>query len=125
MHLVSLTDPLKWDFIPSQSAKSTLIFGLIYRSEKSQMIAQENMHNCFEGRPLNFTRETMEATWRVTPAEVKRVLRTRVQPLFNKGAVAMVVTTNPANADKVVEDFRQKGLQVEKIDVDKIDLDQM
>ena len=37
----------------------------------------------------------------------------------------MVVTTNPANADKVVEDFRQKGLQVEKIDVDKIDLDQM
>ena len=74
---------------------------------------------------MNFTRETMESTLNVTPEQVKSVLRQRIQPLFNDGGVRMVMATNPATADDVVDAFKKKGFEVEKIDVDKINPDEM
>ena len=85
------------------------------------------MLNCFNDLPLISSGDVdgwMARASRVTAADIQRVVRQHVQPLFNAtGAIRMVVAANPLKVGKIEEDFRQMGLAVETIDIDQMDFD--
>ena len=64
----------------------------------------------------------MAAVIKVTKEDIMRVLQELVRPIFSPltGGARIVVTTNPAQADQIVEGFIEMGLKVEKIDADQI-----
>ena len=85
------------------------------------------MRNCFDDRPLDYMKDLMAAALKVSKADVKRVLKKYVQPIFSPttGAARIVVAANPAKVEQIVKGFEEMGLKVEQIDVDKIDVDEL
>ena len=105
-----------------ESAKSSLISSLISESKTAKSQADHQMQNCFHDRPLNYIKDLMAAVIKVTKEDIMRVLKEQVRPIFSPltGGARIVVTTNPTQADQIVEGFIEMGLKVEKIDADQI-----
>ena len=119
-------DDVDIDELTLESAKSTLLFSLIAESEKPYYIAAKEMSNCFDARPLNYVKDLMDKALRVSKADMKRVLREHVQPLFSvKGSATILVAANPSKVTQISEGFKQLGLDVEKIDVEKMNPEEM
>ena len=104
-----------------EAAKSTLIFKLIAKTPTAASEATNRIDECFEGRSFNSTREAIAKTLSVTAADVQRVIRERVKPIFDpKGSAKIIVTANPANVEQIAGDFRQMGLEVEIVDLEQM-----
>ena len=115
---------IKLDDLSVESAKSDWIFDQITQMGSANEVAKLQMTNCLKNQPLNHMKDMMAAVLKVTMADVERVLKKYVQPMFSPttGAARIVITSNPAQIPLMVKGFEEMGVQVEQVDMNK-DLD--
>ena len=123
----SSPESIKLDELSLESGKSTQTFAFIKESKTAADTANKKMSDCFLGRPLSYLKDSLATVSKITVADVKRVLKERVQPVLSptKGAAKIVVTANPSQVDQIFEGFKKMGLDVKKMDVNEIMLDEL
>lgn len=102
-----------WDEALLESAKSSLIFGIINSEKTLSDVIDVSFRANFDQVDYDFNRQLLKAIMAVTCDDLNRVGKKYMASLFDPKQVKTAIVTDPAKLEEIAAGFKELGLLLE------------
>ncbi|CAG0926254.1 unnamed protein product, partial [Notodromas monacha] len=92
-----------------ESAKSSLVFGLIEKEQSISDLVNQAALSSFRGVPVSYTKTMIDRIWKVTEEEMMASGRKHMPALFNPAKSRAAIVCHSAKVNEIVQSFKNFG----------------